>query len=343
MTIDDHGLGYPYEDGSGPVTNTDMKDIPNASMRRIFLVGCPRSGTTVVQAVLASLPGVMSFGETNYLLRLLGQFDRWLRGDPVTERKWRKRLRLAKRKTHRVMQHSIESAFERAEDVPRLRRHWSGRAYLREFCRALDLASQAQGCHCWVEKTPDHLAYVDVLAREIPDAHFLHVVRNGEDVLASAIDGQMRYRKHEVFEGGIPHWVERWNRAVGVHVQHAQDARHTVLPFECLFAAPDEVHRLLCNLAGIDEKLVPRQSGNRLHIADLDEEPWKRGSTEGIPRLPKRKFERVFGPDTQLWIRAHLADYRQVINALALAQPELPWIARAMDVVTLPKATAGGS
>ena len=320
-----------------------MNEIPGMSMHRIFVVGCPRSGTTVVQAMLASLPGVMSFGETNYVIRLLGQFDRWLRGDPMSERKWQKRLWLARRKTHRVMQDSIESAFPRLEDVPRLSRHLTGRGYLAEFRRVLDAASLSHGCHAWVEKTPDHLAYVDILQVEFPQAHFLHVVRNGEDVLASAIDGQMRYREHEVFEGSIPHWVMRWNRAAEVHVRLAGNPRHTVVPYECLFTAPLEVRRLLSCLAGMEDEAPVEPCRNRLHIADLDQEPWKHGSTEGILQLPSRKFERVFGPDTQAWIRAHLSDYRQVLSTVAKAQPELPWIASALDAVKVPRSVARGA
>lgn len=304
--------------------------MANPTMRRIFLVGCPRSGTTVFQAMLASLPQVMSFGETNYVIRLLGQFDRWLLEDPVAERKWRKRLRLVKRKTHRVMRHSIESAFPRAGDVPRLRRQFSGRGYLREFRRVLDLASERANCSCWVEKTPDHLAYVDVLAKAFPQAHFLHLIRDGEDVLASAVDGQMRYSEHAVFEGGIPHWVTRWNRAAGVHLRLAGVPRHTVLPFECLFTATDSVRLLLQSLAGVAADVPVSPERNRTHIADLGQEPWKHGSTEGAVNPPRRKFERIFGADTQAWIRERLRPYGEVVEQIAEAQPEMPWIRSAL-------------
>lgn len=296
------------------------------------MVGCPRSGTTVVQAMLASQPGVMSCGETHYFIRLFGQFDRWLREDPKALHKWRKRLYLAKRKTHRVMQASIDAAFPQAT-APRLRRRHSGRGYIREFTRAMDRACLQQGGTCWVEKTPDHLAYVDLLAEHIPHARFLHVMRHGEDVLASAIDGQMRYSEHRVFEGGIPYWVARWNRAVGQHVRLAGDPRHTVLPYECLFTAPDEVRRLLRAMTGIDGTSPASPGDNRSPIADLGEEPWKHGSVAGCLEAPSRKFERVFGPDARDWIRARLGDYGQVLAAVAAAQPELPWMASAMTTM----------
>ncbi|MGC1525664.1 MAG: sulfotransferase, partial [Phormidesmis sp.] len=35
-------------------------------MKRLFLVGCARSGTTLLQSLLASHPGVASFPESNF-------------------------------------------------------------------------------------------------------------------------------------------------------------------------------------------------------------------------------------------------------------------------------------
>ncbi|KGI78221.1 sulfotransferase family protein [Oleiagrimonas soli] len=300
-------------------------------MRRIFVVGCPRSGTTIVQAMLAALPGVMSFGETHYAIRLFGQFDRWLCEDPVAESKWRKRVRLAKRKTHGALQRSLDEAFG-TSPAPRLRRYVSGRSYIHAYVRALDASAKARDCSCWVEKTPDHLAYVELLAEQIPDAHFIHVVRRGEDVLASAVDGQMRYSEHEVFSGGIPHWVQRWNRALSVHVRWAGDPRHTVLPYDSLFAASEDVQALLRTLTGVPDHDTSGGDGrNRQHIACLNDEPWKRGSTRGELRAPKRKFERIFGPETRTWIREHLADYEGALERITASQPQHAWLTAAAD------------
>jgi hypothetical protein len=283
-----------------------------------------------MQALLTLLPGVISVGETYYMYRLLGQFDRWLHHDATAELKWHKRLVLAKRKTHRILQRSIDHAFLDADDSPRLHRHLTGRGYIREFCRVMDRTARRRDGHAWVEKTPDHLAYAELLAREIPDAQFLHVVRHGEDVLASAVDGQMRYSEHEVFGGSIPHWVTRWNRAAEVHMRLAGHPRHTVIPYECLFTADTEVRALLRSIAGVEGAGDAADGGPCSRIADLDREPWKRGSTGGSLKPPTRKFERLFGVDTQAWIRAHLTDYGQVVSALAAAQPQYPWMAGAL-------------
>ncbi|WP_113064958.1 sulfotransferase [Oleiagrimonas sp. MCCC 1A03011] len=197
------------------LTGIFMTMTASSPVRKIFVVGCPRSGTTVIQALLAERPDVLSFGETNYMLRLLGHFDRWLQDDRSAAKKWRRRLRLARGKTHGDMRRCLDNAFKAYDDVPGLRRKLSGRGYIREFCRILDAMALERGCSCWVEKTPDHLAYLDVLEKEVPEAHFLHVLRKGEDVMASVLDGQLRYSRHNVFAGSLPYWVRRWRSMSG--------------------------------------------------------------------------------------------------------------------------------
>lgn len=43
----------------------------------------------------------------------------------------------------------------------------------------------AQGKRRWVEKTPNHVYYMDVLSHAFPDSLFIHVIRDGRDVAVS--------------------------------------------------------------------------------------------------------------------------------------------------------------
>ncbi len=280
---------------------------------------------------MTSLPGVMSMGETEYMLRLFGHFEGWLSGQDSAANTWQRRLGLSSPSLHRRLQGCLDRAFVDAGGAPQLKRRWTGRGYVREFCRVLDERAASRYCTCWVEKTPDHLAYVDLLSDLIPDAHFLHVVRAGEDVIASAIDGQLRYAEHNVFYGTLPYWIRRWNRAARWHVEHAGRERHTVLPFECLFSAGDQVRTMMRTLSGTDAQIVPAATGSSPlnTIADLASEPWKRGSTDGTLRRPQSKAPKLFGKQLREMLGKRLMDYRQLIDELARKQPHLPWIASA--------------
>lgn len=55
-------------------------------------------------------------------------------------------------------------------------------AYFRE---CMDLAARRRGCSCWVEKTPTHTLLLGYLLKIFPDALFVAVERNGQDVVRS--------------------------------------------------------------------------------------------------------------------------------------------------------------
>ncbi|MEQ8960988.1 MAG: sulfotransferase [Coleofasciculus sp. C2-GNP5-27] len=42
---------------------------------RIFLVGCPRSGTTLLQSLLAAHPQIASFPESHFFRHLIPEFE----------------------------------------------------------------------------------------------------------------------------------------------------------------------------------------------------------------------------------------------------------------------------
>jgi len=306
-----------------------MASSDPAPIRKIFVVGCPRSGTTVTQSLLAALPGVMSMGETNFLLTLLGQFDGWIQDDPEAPEAWRRRLGLARVHTRQRLQACLDGAFAGNDRAPRLRGRLTGRGYIDAFCKALDEEAIRRGHACWVEKTPDHLAYASIIPELIPGAHVLHVVRRGQDVVASAIEAQCKYMEHRHFLGGIPYWVQRWNQATRTHMELAGHPSHTVLPYECLLKAPEEVRALLDRLAGAE--LGTDWPLNDQNIAKLTDEPWKSDAVEGVIQAPKRKFEQVFGPTLQVCVKNALLEYSTVLDACVEKQPHLPWMRNVRD------------
>jgi hypothetical protein len=66
--------------------------------------------------------------------------------------------------------------------------------------RLMEEITRTQGMERWLEATPPHVLYMDEITRAVPDALFVHVIRDGRDCALSS-DGQ--------------HWIATlpWDRA----------------------------------------------------------------------------------------------------------------------------------
>lgn len=276
-------------------------------MKRVFIVGCPRSGTTLVQALLARHAGVYSFPETAFFEALLGGVEtRWHDSDPRRDLRWYHSHGIAHARGRRHLR-ELETRLLGAEPAaaPRL-----VGSCIRRYLGLLDRTAAAQGCTTWVEKTPNHLMYIDEIASYVPDARFVHVLRNGEDVVASIVDADLS-QPTRAFRGGVKRWVRRWNYAVGVQMSCFGDTRHHGLCLEDMVENFDHEWRRLCAFLDLDPAR-PLSAEPNSSIANLNTEPWKRNALSGIVQTPVRKAERVFGPQIREWVRSSLLPYEAI-------------------------------
>lgn len=171
----------------------------------VFVIGCPRSGTSAFSWALAQHPDFWTSAESDFLQLLFGR-------------------------SH--LQHSYQVAFDRPDDG------WlrlNGVDYA-EFCsylgRGLDeLFKSRSGGRRWVDSSPGYTLIVPDLALLFPQARFIHLVRDGRAVVNSMLNsgfdmdwaadfGRACFtwahyvRKGIEFESGLPGRVLR--------VQHAQ-------------------------------------------------------------------------------------------------------------------------
>lgn len=130
--------------------------------RMIFLVGARRSGTNWLQRTLASHPDVVSIPSETFLFQGL---------QPLVER------------FQHVAISSERTGFVYADRDTLL-------DALRDFCDRIfsDLASRlASGAQRIIERTPDHVRLLDLIGDVYPDARFVHIIRDGRDVVRSLL------------------------------------------------------------------------------------------------------------------------------------------------------------
>lgn len=210
---------------------------------RIFLVGVPRSGTTLLQSLVAAHPMVTSFTESHL-------FSRPFRQVPGVG------LVLTSDPTPRLREFLAENGASAAEVAPwfgpptpeavstRLRRAASTRAVARRLVDVLDALGQARGLPVWLEKTPRHLQAIDLLESVCDDGvptRFVHVFRAGLQTIASLYEASASWP--EPYD--LDTCIERWNNDLKRSVRCIDRPGHCFVRYETLTRDPEPVLRAL--------------------------------------------------------------------------------------------------
>lgn len=180
--------------------------------RPIFVVGCPRSGTTLVRLILDAHPNISCGPETHILLDVSKATDerfRRLAEFGETEARWHERVA------------TLFGGFQ--SDYAR--RRGRGR---------------------WADKTPQYVFCLDFIVACFPDAQIIHVVRDGLDVTASQL---AKWGWGVALRCAAGDWVRaveagrRWGAKAGA-------ARYHELRYEELVGSPEPVLRRLTDFLG---------------------------------------------------------------------------------------------
>jgi len=201
--------------------------------RPIFVVGCPRSGTTLLRLVLDAHPSIACGPETHVLEDLARTL-----GDRAGQLQ--------------------EFGFDRAFWLERVRTFFGG--FHEEYARR-------RGKPRWADKTPGYVLLLDLIDELFPDAQIVHVLRDGHDVVASQRE---KWGYRPAFTCANGGWEEhvRAGRRFGARVG-ATSGRYTEVRYERLVAEPEAVLRTLCDFLG--EPFVPELLA--YHEAEHDGNP----------------------------------------------------------------------
>ena len=193
-----------------------MNDFPSGSAKTarskapVFVIGCSRSGTTLLYHMLLSSGNFAVYRTESFIFTLLEPRFR-----PLSKPRNKRRMLDAWYNTRLY----TKSGLEPSEIEPRIMaKCQNGGDFLRiimeEMCRK-------QGMERWAETTPEHLLYIRRIKETIPDALIVHVIRDGRDVALSWEKlSQIRRlpgdRKRAAMAAGIYwEWIVGKGRAAG--------------------------------------------------------------------------------------------------------------------------------
>ena len=231
----------------------------SSSKRPIFVVGAPRSGTTLLRYMLCAHPHIYIPPESNFILRFLSHEPH----TPLTHaqavelitavcqykvffRDWQEEMLEAE---------TFVKAFSDENRTPANLLKTLYQQYARQY-----------GARRWGDKSPIYAGHVAQLAKLFPNAQFVHIIRDGRDVSLSMLKA---YQGIRFFYMDLGFAAQSWKRRVqkARRAGAALGAKHYFeLHYEQLTTEPRKVLRSVCGFLGepfVPEMVTPHHEASR--------------------------------------------------------------------------------
>jgi hypothetical protein len=243
----------------------------------LFIVGCPRSGTTLLQRLVDAHPNVAVTPETHWIPRWFDQRPRkGITPDGLATKKFLRKLI-----SHpRFLELGINPGVVRKMIKGNLQA-----PYDRLVCSLYDLYGQRRGKPIVGDKTPGYARDLPTLHLLWPAARFVHLIRDGRDVCLSILnwerarswtadDGAARFRTWSLDPVGTAAlWWEWHVRLAREAVEQFGSEFYFELRYEFLVAHATGQCQALCEFLGVpyDDQMV--QSYQARATTGLDQDP----------------------------------------------------------------------
>lgn len=249
-------------------------------MRYFFLLGCHRSGTTMLQLALNRHSKIAIPAETKYFSAFLGHSYRC--------------------QVNRLSRINSDLQINLAPPSTAIEGKESARRFFADMAGAY-VARVGKGGDVWFgEKTPVHCGYVSRIRDLFPDAKLIWLYRDGRDVAAS-----MRKVDWLSPHLGVNMLIWLFYHRKQMRLAHDSTAPAIFVKYEDLVAHPEkELDRVTDFLELPFEPSVSRGSGNREGVLDW-EYSWK-----------SKAFERITTDCVGVWRRDLSATEVEFLEAL---------------------------
>jgi hypothetical protein len=205
-------------------------------MKHVLIVGCPRSGTSWLQLLLAQHPAIATTQEThlfnNYLSRLE---EAWQRFPAVDPNVGMRRL-LSDDEFHQLCADFAKAVLGR-------------------------IADGNPNAQVVIEKTPGHVRHGPFILRLVPDIYFLHIVRDPRSVVSSLCAAAQSWARGQWASTNVVRNAQIWRsdvslgRELGTLTPRYREVRYEDLQGE---QGPDTLASLLAWLdLPVNEDFAP--------------------------------------------------------------------------------------
>lgn len=264
-------------------------------LSRVFIVGCPRSGTTLLQSFMSAHPLVFTFPESAFFHKVFSS-SRIKRIFGLSSKE-------AQKGTIDFLK--MISKENLINNIP-INTLWV-KSYISFFANTLDKVTLEKNRRVWVEKTPQHLFYIKRIQKYIEKAKFLHVIRNGKDVVASLYEVTERFPKTWGGSRTINQCIQRWENDLKITRKYLSSRNHVAILYEDLVDNPTKTIKSVCDFIGFEfhGAMLKKRVDESKRIL-LKEEKWKYDVQKPIVNNKNKKFLSVFNNEERKFLEKSL-------------------------------------
>jgi hypothetical protein len=268
--------------------------------KKIFIVGCPRSGTTLLQSFLATHSKIVSFPETDL-------YSKTISINPLV-----RAITLYRAKHVKIVEEILtDLGVLTIEDLKSFGYTFSTINWVRFLNSQLNSIGEYFGVteeKYLLEKTPRHLHFIDLIQKTDCEVIFIHLIRNGEDVVASMSEATGNNPEEWSGNRSIDRSIFWWNRSIRISEKYIGQKNNYHIRYENLVKEPEKVLEYLFDKLGLPfEEQILSSYHKTANSLIGEQEVWKNKNTK--KRLnTSDKFDQL-PVETQDHIRKKLKDF----------------------------------
>jgi hypothetical protein len=231
----------------------------------IFVVGMPRSGTTLISAMLTAHRNIAISPETHFLSEWMRRYHRLdVRREKDFNKFW-----------GRFSNSSFfRNLYLDAETTRNMILSSGDHDYKDIFSAILKLYAEKKGKRRWGEKTPTHYAHIQQLLEWYPESRIVYMVRDPRAVIASRLDMSEKYPLSWWYPRTVDDIAVQWQDSIDILDHWANDNRVYPVLYEKLVQDTLSELRRVCDFIG-EEYFSSMMDYIAVSKDLVGNEPWK--------------------------------------------------------------------
>lgn len=267
-------------------------------IKRVFIVGVARSGTTLIQSMLANHSMIHTFPESHFF-RLTIPKKKILRLFHRIKNKDKAYIK------HFLSDHSRDHLFEEYKGSAANLNQWS--KYLIDTIDRISLSHQKS---IWLEKTPMHLYYIDIIEKNTSNAYFIHVIREPKANIA-ALHEVSKNHPESFEQNTLNKALTRYINDIKQSEKYINAANHCLLHYEDLINDTEVELKNICSFLNIEYETSLKENNKFINTITSNEEAWKENNAKDI--VYRDKLQQRLSEAEIHWLNRQLSNFSSPI------------------------------